>query len=260
MVLTVHDLLWHEKKGLAVTTLPKWQYWIKYLGYRVITSLALAKARRIIVPAQTIKQIVVDHYPQTATRIVPIKEGALATTHLSETPSIKDKHLLYIGSLYPHKNLSVVLNALSYLPDWRLTCVGARSAFHGRVQSQICQLGLDQRVELKGYVPDEKIALLYQQVTALIQPSTSEGFGLTGVEAMASGLPVIASDIPIFKEIYQDGALFFDPNNPKSLVDLLENLTTTQIRQVSKLGKKVAAEYSWQSMAEQTLALYQESL
>jgi len=107
-----------------------------------------------------------------------------------------------------------------------------------------------KQVIFLGFVPDEKLITLYQQSMALVQPSLSEGFGLTGIEAMASQIPVLASDIEVFREIYQDAAFFFDPNSSASFIKALENLESANRKEVIKRGVQVASQYSFDKMAK----------
>lgn len=262
LVITIHDLLWHEFRGLDVTTLPAWQYWIKYLGYRLVTARAVRKALKILVPAETIKNTVTQYYPQAHAKIVVTKEGA-DRQFLQKNKAVNsgNRILVYLGSLYPHKNVAVILRALRKLDDYQLIIIGARSAFQNQVKMYGEKLGVSQRVIFAGYVADKEVATLLQTATALVQPSLSEGFGLTGVEAMAAKVPVIASDIPIFREIYQDSAAFFDPHDEQSLVQQVNLIAKPQRRlELIKKGEILARQYSWKKMAAETLAVYQQAL
>lgn len=261
LVVTIHDLLWHEYKGLGVTTLSPWKYWLKYLAYRAVTTLAISQALRILVPTQTIKDTIGKHYPNHVNKVMVTKEGASVSfnnlTSAKQTPS---KNIVYVGSLYPHKNIKLVIEALKKLPDYTLTIVGARSVFRESVERYVKTQNLDRQVIFAGYLADSALARLYHTAFALIQPSLSEGFGLTGIEAMASGVPVLASDIPIFKEVYQDAALFFDPYQVDSLVAAVEKLARSDRGQFLTKGQAVARQYSWDTMTTQTLAAYREAL
>src|SRR5260221_9542612 len=75
LVITIHDLLWHEYRGLGVTTLSPWLYYLKYGGYRFVVSQAVRKASKILVPAETIKQTLLRFYPILSDKIVVTKEG-----------------------------------------------------------------------------------------------------------------------------------------------------------------------------------------
>jgi len=268
LVVTIHDLLWHEQKGTGVTTLPKWQYWLKYLGYRLVASQAIYKANKIIVPSETIKQTLSRYYPQAQKKVVVIKEGIdrkfqklktknqkTITYTLHPTPYT----LLYVGSLYPHKNLELVFQALKQLPEVKLNIVSARSAFRDKLEHQTQASNLKHQISFLGYILDKELIKLYHSSLALVQPSLSEGFGLTGVEAMAAGCPVLASDIPVFKEIYGQAAIYFDPKSTESLIKAIEQLrqlSNLERNKLIKKGREQTKQYSWDEMVKETIKVY----
>jgi len=262
LVITIHDLLWHEFKGAQVTTLPTWLYWPKYLGYRLISSQAVKRAAAILVPAETVKKTVIKYYPKSESKIKVTKEGVTASFFQKENSTSKPEPLLvYLGSLYPHKNVAVVIRALKELPRYQLVIVGARNVFQEQIREVVRQNKVESQVEFAGYLEDVAVAKLLSQATALVQPSLSEGFGLTGVEAMAAGVPVIASDIPIFREIYHSAALFFDPTSPTAFATQVRAAAQSSVRQsMIKAGTQTVKEYDWGTMVNETLAVYRQVL
>jgi glycosyltransferase involved in cell wall biosynthesis len=263
-MITIHDLLWHEYQGVQVTTLPSWQYWLKHQAYKFTVAQAVKRAVKILVPAQTIKNIVTHYYPKAESKVVVTKEGIephflqLQPSHRVSKLSLKN--LVYVGSLYPHKNIRIVIDALQKLPGYTLQIVGSRNVFQHQVKEYVKLKGVQKQVEFLGYVPDDQLLELYQRAFALVQPSFSEGFGLTGVEAMAAGVPVIASNIPIFHEIYQDAVQYFDPYSWESFISAVQKLEKTSRSQLIHSAREVVAQYDWQKMAEQTLDTYLELL
>lgn len=274
IVITIHDLLWHEKKGLTATTLSPMVYWLKYGLYRFLVGQAVRKAIKILVPTQTTAEHVGYYYPKVAGKIVVTKEGFYRSRNenksANELQELRDKinkislpteFLLYVGSLYPHKNVEVILQSLAkYLPDKKLVIVGARSIFLEKTQKIVAKLKLEKRVLFLGFVDDEELAIIYQQSLALIQPSFWEGFGLTGLEAMSFGAPVIASDIPVFHEVYAQAALYFDPNSAKDLAERIEQLTPNQRKKMIALGRQQIQSFDWQKMVHQTWQVYKQAL
>lgn len=260
IVVTIHDLLWHEFRGLQATTLNPASYMIKYLAYRKITAKALKKAKKIIVPAKTIKQTVSKYYPKVKNKIAVTYEGAGQFFSQPKTLPATENTLVYVGSLYPHKNIKVVIRALKDLPDFTLKLVGSRNIFQQQTREIVKKYEASDQVEFTGYLTDDKLAELLHSAFALIQPSLSEGFGLTGVEAMASGVPVIASDIPIFKEIYKDAAVYFNPHRHQSFALAVEKLSGANRESLISKGLKVSSAYSWDKMTQQTLDIYTDVL
>jgi glycosyltransferase involved in cell wall biosynthesis len=261
LLITVHDLLWHEQKGMQATTLKAWQYPIKYLAYRLISSSAISRASTIFVPTKTIASTIANYYKNTHKKVVvcnegiaPLYEKALKTTVGSQKIS---KQFIYTGSLYPHKNLKLIIQSLRKLPKHKLLIASSRNLFQRQIRTLAANYKVKKQVVFLGFVSDEKLIELYQKSLALVQPSFSEGFGLTGIEAMASQTAVLASDIPVFREIYQDAALFFDPHSTTSFLEAVKTLELSDRKKILKKGLAVAASYSFSQMAEE---LWQEML
>lgn len=265
--ITIHDLLWHEQRGSQVTTLKPWMYWLKYCVYLLTVWYALQRARCIFVPAETIKQTVLRYYPALTDKIVVTLEGLgrqylKIAAHLREngvtvqpSKSQGQLKLVYTGSLYPHKNLSLVLTAMTQRPNWHLTIVGSRSNFQDQVRQQVAALGIETQVKFAGFVADDALIELYRASDALVQPSFSEGFGLTGVEALATGTTLLASDIPIFREIYGDAARYFNPESVAHFLlaaDQLLTQTQQERKRLIQQGLNQIKRYDWAQMAQET--------
>lgn len=266
LIVTIHDLLWHEQKGTNVTTLPKWQYWLKYLAYKFVAKQAILKAEKIIVPSETIKNTLVNYYPGANKKILVIKEGVdkkFLPAQAGENspkggPRSAGKNLLYVGSLYPHKNLKLVFQALKNLPNYKLNIISTRNVFTDNARHKVLELGIKDQVKFCGYVSDDELIKFYQDSFALLQPSLSEGFGLTGIEAMTVGCPVLASQIPVFKEIYDEAAIYFDPKSPESFISAIKKLETADREKIIKKGRNQAGQYSWETMMTKILDIYKQ--
>jgi glycosyltransferase involved in cell wall biosynthesis len=267
LVITIHDLLWHEQIGPEATTLSTSKYYLKYLAYRLVTSQALARAKTVFVPTNTVKQALANYKPQLKPKIVTTYEGISEPflkifKNLSQQPEKAfkksfDLSLIYVGSLYPHKNIEIVLQTLKQMPELKLTIVCARNVFMKRTQQRIKKLNLTKQVTLTGFLADKELITKIQSSLALIQPSKSEGFGLTAIEAMAVGTPVIASNLKVFKELYLDAPLYFNPNDAQQLKKQILQLQQDSIRkQHIKRGLRISKKYSWAKMAQTTLDHY----
>ncbi|MDR0463347.1 MAG: glycosyltransferase family 4 protein [Pseudomonadales bacterium] len=265
MCITIFDLLWHEYKGGAVTTLSPIAYRVKYLAYKLVTAQAVKKALVIFYSAQVVKKSILKYYPKVKNKLVLTQYGVTLPLASKVRPSLikqlpQQPYLLYVGSLYPHKNIKIVLEAMTKNQKLLLVCVGSRNVFQDRIKAQVEKLDLKNRVFFLGYVADEELSYLYQHCQALVQPSLSEGFGLTGVEAMGVGAPVLASDIPIFKEIYGEAAFIFDPHNSNSFLTTLNNLEKTNRQKIIEQGKKQASKYNWDDMIKTVVQTYEKLL
>jgi glycosyltransferase involved in cell wall biosynthesis len=265
IVITIHDLLWHQQKGSSVTTLSPVMYWGKYYFYHLVAWSAIWHASSILVPAETVKKIVTQLYPYSKQKIHVTKEGVPTALGLTPKKIVltgeKSPYLLFVGSLYPHKNVELLVRALKILPKYTLKIAGSRSVFYENIHSEALKEGVSDRVKHLGYQSDDQLSLLYRNASALVQPSLSEGFGLTGLEAMIFNTPVLASDIPIFKEIYQDGAVFFDPSSITSFAESVAMIENRKSRaDILVRAQKVANQYSWETMTKQTLEWYKIAL
>src|SRR3972149_8518298 len=258
IVVTIHDLLWHEQRGVTVTTLPTWQYWFKYLGYRLTVSQALKRAQRVFVPTQTVKNIVKKYRPRVLSKIVVTPEGVAQEYLLAarqKTAPQPAKQLVYTGSFYPHKNVRLVIQALPFLPNFKLILVGARNAFQKDLEMYIQHHQLEKRIEFAGFLNDKELIKLYQRSYALVVPSLSEGFGLPGLEAMAVGLPVVGSDIAVFREVYGSAAAYFNPRSVSELVEILHTLEPSRSILIAA-GRQRVQQFSWDTMVQQTVNQY----
>ena len=137
---------------------------------------------------------------------------------------LPDKYLLHIGSFEKRKGILTLLKAFKLLKikDLKLVLVGAQvlngddTVFH-EVVDYINTNNLKENVFLTGYIPDSQIVSYYKNATLYIFPSFDEGFGIPIVEAMNYSLPVICSDIPVFREIGADAVHYFEVGNEFSL-------------------------------------------
>lgn len=264
LAITIHDLLWYEQKGLHATTLKPWQYFFKYLAHKKVSQQAIKKSLVIFVPTQTVRDTVLKYFPLTRNKIIISKEGIAKAYEKALQQKIDSKakikkQFIYTGSLYPHKNLKLIIQSLKKLPKYKLLIASARNIFQDQVQTLIANYKVKKQVVFLGFVPDEKLINLYKESSALVQPSISEGFGLTGIEAMASHTPVLASDIRVFKEIYHDAAIFFDPKKSESFIEAVKKLEASNRKKIIERGLSVAKQYSFDQMAKdiwQTLLSY----
>jgi glycosyltransferase involved in cell wall biosynthesis len=123
-------------------------------------------------------------------------------------------------------------------------------------------LGLQENVLFVGAVNDSALSDLYHDAEALMYPSLMEGFGLPGLEAMQQECLVLASDIPVFREIYKDAVVYFDPRDVSSMRDTIQKVLEDEAfyREKIQRGKHLVQSFSWEKMAKQTLHIYESSV
>lgn len=271
-IVTIHDILWHQVKGYTVTTLPAALYKLKYFGYRLTVRTAVSRARQIIVPSHFVKTQLVTTYPFFNPALCTVVPEAVdpaflitAKNHPTTLFSRQYPYVVYTGSLYPHKNIVVVLDALRLLLSEKipihLYIVSGRDIFLERTHDQVVARNLLTYVHFLGFIKDNELVTLYKKAVALVQPSTSEGFGLTGLEAMACSVPVIAASAGAMPEVYQNNALYFEPQDPQGLATNIKRLMTDQDLKQSliKSGHQHVNHFSWHQAALETLILYKKA-
>lgn len=164
------------------------------------------------------------------------------------------KYLLIVSSIEPRKNHLRVLSALENLfvrdSDLKLIVVGNLGPDSQQITSRFTYWIEKGRVFFLNNVPIPQLKTLYQYAYATICPSLAEGFDYSGIEAMAVGCPVIASDIPVHREVYQDGCLYFNPYSTKQLINAILSLDMNpNIRhELIEKGKKVAENYKQENI------------
>lgn len=267
-VVTIHDMLMHKSVGLAATTLNPLMYLVRRMGYRFAFDNAVKNATKVIVPSLTVKKELSEFYPGIEGKTLVTYEGVHEVGETCKDHSTHKKpYFIYTGNAYPHKNLNNLVKAMGILNNKldqsvNLLIASSRGIFTQRLEKIIKREKAENCVKLLGYVSDKELFQLYRNAVGYVSPSLSEGFGLPGLEAMTVGTLVLASDIPVFKEIYSDNAFYFVPTDPMSIAETmkeaLEMKDTTREERIKK-AKDFAKRYSWDKMAEETLNIYDES-
>ena len=182
-------------------------------------------------------------------------------------------YFLHVGTIEPRKNLGWLVNTftqwqseftagLAGSVEVRLVLAGARGwesqAFFDRLQAE----ELRSKVTSLGYVPPEQLGALYRAALGCLFPSRLEGFGMPILESMACGTPVLCSDIPAFREIARDHALFFNTESPNQIQSLLTHLAQNHsVREhLSATGLPHAARFSEVATGKALLRVYQDVL
>ena len=171
-----------------------------------------------------------------------------------ENPLLKGKsYVLAVSSLSPHKNFGAVVKALEHLkdcPDLSVVIIG------GGNQQVFAEINLadNEQVIRPGYVSDGQLKSLYQNAMGFIHASYYEGFGLTPLEAMTCGCPVLVSKAAAMPEVCEDAALYFDPHQPEDIAQQVRTLINDETlrQQLRAKSLKQADKFSWQKCAWET--------
>ncbi len=271
-VMTIHDLilLRHPSRRATIGG-PLW-YAVKSAGHRLVLTRALAASRAIIAVSAATADDVRKFAPQASAKIVTIPLGGpelarRASQELSaggQAAAPVGRYVLYVGNAYPHKDLQTLLAAISRVrrePDFadlRLIWIGQDDHFSRQVRASAAWRALADAAEYRGPVSDTELAAAYRGAQALVTASQAEGFGLTPLEALAFGTPVVVTDIPAHREVLGDAARFVPPGDAERFAAVVAALLRdpSARARAAAVGPAAARRFSWRHMAEQTLAVY----
>lgn len=241
-IVTIHDLIKSHFTGSDTTTHSSWLFRLKRWGYELTIRRAVQNALHIIVPSNTVKNDILATFDADPSRISAVPEAP--DDIFRKIPGVKSSlnlpknYLLFVGNAYPHKNLTVILDALQLLPQYSLVIVAKESPFLRSIMSRYDS----SRVRVLSGITDQDLVYVYAHAHALVTPSLLEGYGLPGIEASMVGTPVVASDIPVYREVYGDTVAYFDPRSADDLVRALKTVRRRSKKMsVRKIGRTWAA-------------------
>ena len=177
-------------------------------------------------------------------------------------------YVLYAGNIKPHKNLERLIEAFHMLrqdPDLahvKLLIIGDEISKYATLRRAVHKYKLHKHVRFFGFVPDKTLAVLYRLARVFVFPSLYEGFGLPPLEAMASGTPVITSDVSSLPEVVGDAALLIDPLDPAAIADAMRRvLMDSELHgQLRQKGFIRVREFSWERSVRRVRDIYGEVL
>jgi glycosyltransferase involved in cell wall biosynthesis len=252
---------------------------ISKLAQRIIRRrliLTSARASNIIVtPSDTTKKLLVSVDKDLERRIIVNQYGTLSNLFTQPQKYYQFKKgrtlkLLYVSVYYPHKIPSIISEAVKKLNErgikTHLTITMNLDQIEqtpgGEKDFILLKKGLERnQITLIGDVPYENLPLIYSQHDLFVFPSISETFGHPLVEAMSMGLPIIASDTSIHREICQDAAIYYSPFLISDLVQKVEELYNNEVQWniLSKNGKKNSKNYfSWEEHVNRLVSIFEK--
>jgi glycosyltransferase involved in cell wall biosynthesis len=173
-------------------------------------------------------------------------------------------YLLVVGQTSPRKDVGTVVRALrsSGMTDVAIVIAGPTGSGESELQSTIETLGLRSQVVRMTRVSDGELAGLYEGALALCFSSVAEGFGLPVLEALAAGTPVVASDLPVLREVAGDAALYAPVGEVAAWAAALASVVTDSARRASLIDKGAsrARERTWEACADATIDAYRRAI
>ena len=270
-VVTIHDCI-HLRFP---------QYLPNRLGYayaRAALWTATHRANRVLTVSEASKRDILRYFtvPETKIDVIynAIDERFSVEPPAEEVARVRERYqlegpvVLYAGNIKPHKNLERLIEAFHILrarggfDQVRLLIIGDEISKYATLRRTVHRYKLHKHVRFFGFVSDETLAVLYRLASVFVFPSLYEGFGLPPLEAMASGTPVITSNVSSLPEVVGDAALLIDPYEPDAIADAMARvLSDSDLRRdLRARGLERVRHFSWERSIRRVREIYQEVL
>ena len=237
------------------------------------TAFALSHAKKIITVSDFTRQEILSLYPKTKSEKIAVVHNGynnILFRPLSDeekTKKILDKYginrpyYLYVGRLEKKKNTPALIEALALVREIapeikeKLVLIGNASFGFDEVKYVIEEFNLNNEVYIPGWVDEADLPYIYNAASAFVFPTKHEGFGIPILESLACGLPTIASDIPVLREIAEEAVLYFDHNDKHDIAQAMIKIIKDQdLRQELRTrGLIQSQKFSWLKCAAETL-------
>jgi glycosyltransferase involved in cell wall biosynthesis len=227
--------------------------------FRTVVPRAARRATRVLTGSELSRSDLMEHYGLSEDRILVMPYGVDPAFGPDGRKEDSGPYVLCVGALETRKDPVSAVEAIALVPELRLVLAGPDRGGTEAVREAVARLGLAHRVDLLGYVDQERLAALYRSAACLVFPSRYEGFGLPLIEAMASGTPVIAARTGALPEIAGDAAVLVEPESPTALARGIEDALTDRERLIAA-GLERARLFTWAETARRTLDAYREVL
>lgn len=255
-VVTIHDLVWMRY--------PETMLGLNLLLEKLLMPTSLRLADKVASVSLATEADLRKEFPDTSNKLITIPAAA---TFISENNDCvpEEPFFLFVGTLEPRKNLLTLLDAFSMLMtrgvhSHKLLVAGGPGWGDETLESRISDLKIESKVELCGYISEQKLHQLYRHATGLLMPSLYEGFGMPLLEAMQYATPVITSNCSSLPEVAGEGGLLVNPESADEICEAMERLITEpDLRsQLSRNAVAQAGRYSWRTSAAKMLKLFSE--
>ncbi|MFA6215245.1 MAG: glycosyltransferase family 1 protein, partial [Patescibacteria group bacterium] len=268
-IATIHDITPYFFPGPNVK-----KSIIKKLGYNLVFGQGIKRAKKIIT--------VSNHTKDNLLKFFKVKPEKIEVIYLGIGPEYKEINdqnkilaakkaynitkpfILYTGVWRDHKNLPNLIKAFDlvksrYRLDYQLVLGGRPDPRYPEISLAIVNSPFKTDIIQPGFIQDFDLPLLYNAAEIFVLPSFCEGFGLVALESLACGTPVVASNSTSLPEILQDSAIYFNPNNPAEMAEIINRVLTDQELYINlkNRGLNQIKRFNWPACAEKTLKIYQ---
>ncbi len=251
IVLMIHDV--------SFVAHPEWFSWREGLRRRTLTRLGARRAARVLTQS--------DFSKREITRLLAVDPSDIDVIYLGASmlgqpapPAARLPTVLFVGSIFNRRHIPELIEGFRRLaariPDVGLEIVGDnRTNPRIDMDKLIAASGVSDRIHWRSYVSDADLANLYSTASAFAFLSDYEGFGLTPVEAMGAGIPIVVLDTEISREIYGPAAEYVARPDPDLIMSSLERVLTVEAERNRLIegGRAQVERYSWRECAQRTL-------
>jgi len=248
MVVAIHDV--------SFAAHPEWFSWREGTRRRVITRLSALRAARVLTISEFSKQEIIKHLGVDAGRITVTYPGvSRLSTAIGGSPTV-----LYVGSVFERRHVPALIAGFGRLAHRhdaaRLEIVGDnRTSPRLDLDALARETGAGNRIQIRAYVDELELHTLYRDARAFAFLSDYEGFGLTPVEALSAGIPIVVLDTPVAREVYGPAAIYVAAAESALIEAALERALFDETERARLLDASAAvlARYSWEECAHRTL-------
>jgi glycosyltransferase involved in cell wall biosynthesis len=269
-VVTIHDCI-HLRFP---------QYLPSRLGYtyaRTALWVAAHRSARVLTVSEASKRDILEYFDVPPSKITVIynaiderfseQPAADEVLRVKERYQLNDPFILYAGNIKPHKNLERLIEAFHIIRKGeleyvKLLIIGDEISKYATLRRAVHRYKLHQHVRFFGFVADATLAILYRLARVFVFPSLYEGFGLPPLEAMASGTPVITSNVSSLPEVVGDAAMLIDPYSADAIAGAIRRvMMDDRLRDdMRERGLARAREFSWGRSVRRVKDIYDEVL
>jgi glycosyltransferase involved in cell wall biosynthesis len=250
IVVTVHDMAWLRVQEHARS------YARFYFGR--LCADRYARAQRVVVDSAFSRAELLQALPELdAARVDVVYPGVAQEFSALERRSGDGKTILAVGTVEPRKNLALLIRTLPRLPDARLIAVGPPTPYATECQRLARDLGVDGRVELRGYVSRDQLLGLYANCAVIAVPSRYEGFGYAAAQALCAGVPLVCAQGSSLDEVVAGDAPSISVDDEARWCELLrEGLDARLDARARSVRASATARLGWEASARKMVDIY----
>ena len=266
-IIMIHDV--------AFARYPKIYTWRQRFYLNWSTKYAVKHASKIIVPSEFTAEDLRVVFKCPAEKIEVIKHGVNESPQFTDDEKrvcfekfglvSTDKYLLFLGRIEHKKNVARLIRAFASIPQntgLKLVLGGKPGLGYELIRDTANKCDVSNRIIFTGYISEIEKSVLLKNAFSFVFPSLYEGFGMPILEAMKAGIPVIASDIPVLREVGGKACYFVDPLSEQDISRaILEIMKDHEMRdRMITLGSKQITGFDWDKSADKTWKLFSDSL